>query len=85
MKKIKTIKIWSNGILQDITQLDLSITNDNFINSVSFKFILRNDNNESLNEGYLNMDSDDYKKWSGSNEEAFIWVATKLNLELISE
>ena len=25
MRKIKTTKIWSNGIFQDATQLDLSI------------------------------------------------------------
>ena len=83
MRKIKTTKIWSNGIFQDATQLDLSIVNDNLINNVFFSYKLKNDNNENLIEGSLNMDSDDYKKWTGSNEEAFIWVAEKLNLELL--
>ena len=34
MRKIKTTKIWSNGIFQDATQLDLSIVNDNLINII---------------------------------------------------
>jgi hypothetical protein len=40
---------------------------------------------QTLAEGNVTMDGDDYLAWNGSNDDAYSYIATKLNLTLVPE
>jgi hypothetical protein len=84
MKKIKSIQIWDNGGIIEATQLQLNAINVQLENSANFYYFLSSEDNIKLREGNLIMEGKDYQDWQ-TDEYAWEWAATKLNLELLPE
>ena len=93
MKKIEAVTIWKNGESQEANLLNAYIINDNLATSCSFYYQLCSSGEgteamplvigQTLAEGNVTMSGDDYLSWDGSNDYAFSYIATKLNLTLI--
>ena len=93
MKQIEPISIWKNGESQEANILNAYIINDNLATSCSFYYQLCSSGEgteamplvigQTLAEGNVTMQGDDYLAWDGSNDYAFSYIATKLNLTLI--
>ena len=84
MKKIKSVQSWVNGQSVKATQFQLNAINVQLENSANFYYALFTEDNIKLNEGNLYMYGQDYQDWQ-SDEYAWNWAATKLNLELLPE
>ena len=84
MKKIKSVKIWDNGILINATELKLNAINVQLENLAIFYYALYSENGMLLKEGNLNMDGKDYQDWQ-TDQYAWDWAASKLNLEILPE
>ena len=93
MKQIEPISIWKNGESQEANLLNAYIINDNLATSCSFYYQLCSSAEgteamplvigQTLAEGNVTMSGDEYLAWDGSNDYAFSYIATKLNLTLI--
>ena len=93
MKQIKPVTIWKNGESQEANLLNAYIINDNLATSCSFYYQLCSSGEgteamplvigQTLAEGNVTMQGDEYLAWDGSNDYAFSYIATKLNLTLI--
>jgi hypothetical protein len=93
MKPIEPVTIWKNGQSQEANLLNAYIINDNLSTSCSFYYSLcsRGEGTEAmplhigqtLAEGNVTMDGENYWLWNGNNDDAFSYIATKLNLTLI--
>jgi hypothetical protein len=93
MKKIDPITIWKNGESQEANLLNAYIINDNLQSSCSFYYSLCASGEgteamplvvgQTLAEGNLTMDGENYLAWDGDNNYAFTYIAEKLNLTLI--
>lgn len=95
MKKIEPVTIWKNGESQEANLLNAYIINDNLATSCSFYYSLSSSGEgteamplvigQTLAEGNITMDGQDYIDWDNSNEAAYEYIAEKLNLTLINE
>ena len=95
MKKIEPVTIWKNGEIQEANLLNAYIINDNLATSCSFYYSLNAGGEgteamplvvgQTLAEGNVTMDGENYLAWDGSNDYAFSYIAEKLNLTLINE
>jgi hypothetical protein len=95
MKQIEPIQIWVNGEQLEANLLNAYIINDNLATSCSFYYSLNTsgDGTEAMPlvlgqvvaEGNLTMSGQDYIDWDNSNEQAYEYIAGKLNLTLINE
>ena len=95
MKKIEPVTIWKNGESQEANLLNAYIINDNLATSCSFYYSLCSSGEgteamplvigQTLAEGNVTMDGENYLAWDGSNDYAFSYIAEKLNLTLINE
>jgi hypothetical protein len=93
MKPISPVTIWKNGESQEANLLNAYIINDNLQSSCSFYYSLCASGEgteamplvigQTLAEGNLTMDGEQYLAWDGSNDYAFTYIAEKLNLTLI--
>ena len=93
MKSIQAVTIWKNGESQEANLLNAYIINDNLQSSCSFYYQLCASGEgteayplvigQTLAEGNVTMSGDEYLAWDGSNDYAFSYIATKLNLTLI--
>ena len=93
MKQINPVTIWKNGESQEANLLNASIINDNLQSSCSFYYSLCASGEgteamplvvgQTLAEGNLTMDGENYLAWQGDNNYAFTYIAEKLNLTLI--
>ena len=93
MKPIEPITIWKNGESQEANLLNAIIINDNLATSCSFYYSLCASGQgteamplvigQTLAEGNVTMDGENYWLWNGNNDDAFSYIATKLNLTLI--
>ena len=93
MKKIQPIQAWKNGESQQANLLNAYIINDNLQSSCSFYYSLCASGEgteamplvvgQTLAEGNLTMDGENYLAWDGDNDYAFTYIAEKLNLTLI--
>jgi hypothetical protein len=89
MKQIEPITIWKNGQSQEATILNAYIINDNLESSCSFYYQLCASGEQpdtigqSLADGNVTMDGENYLAWDGSNDYAFSYIAEKLNLTII--
>ena len=84
MKKIKSIKNWINGEFIEATEFKLFAINVELENSANFYYALLSETNIIVSEGNIVMDGKDYQDWQ-NDEYAWIWAASKLNLEIIPE
>jgi hypothetical protein len=93
MKSIESVIIWKNGESQEANLLNAYIINDNLQSSCSFYYALCCSGQgteamplvigQTLAEGNINMSGEDYLDWDNSNDEAYAYIAEKLNLTLI--
>jgi len=93
MKQIKPVTIWKNGESQEANLLNAYIINDNLKSSCSFYYSLNASGEgteamplvigQTLAEGNLTMSEKVYLAWDNSNEQAYEYIAEKLNLTLI--
>jgi hypothetical protein len=93
MKKIEAVTIWKNGESQEANLLNAYIINDNLQSSCSFYYSLNAGGEgteamplvigQTLAEGNVTMDGENYLAWDGDNDYAFTYIAEKLNLTLI--
>jgi hypothetical protein len=89
MKKIESVTIWKNGESQEANLLNAYIINDNLATSCSFYYQLCSSGEQpdsigqSLAEGNVTMDGENYSLWNGDNNDAFSYIAAELNLTLI--
>jgi hypothetical protein len=94
MKKIEAVTIWKNGESQEANLLNAYIINDNLQSSCSFYYSLCASGEgteamplvigQTLAEGNITMDGENYLAWDGDNDYAFTYIAEKLNLTLIA-
>jgi len=94
MKPIEPIQIWKNGESQEANLLNAYIINDNLQSSCTFYYQLCSSGEgtedyplvigQTLAEGNVTMQGDDYLAWDGDNDYAFSYIAEKLNLTLIA-
>lgn len=93
MKSIQPIYVWKNGEQLEANLLNAYIINDNLSTSCSFYYSLNTsgDGTEAMPlvlgqvvaEGNITMSGQDYIDWDNSNEQAYAYIAEKLNLTLI--
>jgi hypothetical protein len=93
MKSIEPVTIWKNGESQEANLLNAYIINDNLATSCSFYYSLCSSCEgteamplvigQTLAEGNVTMDGENYLLWNGDNNDAYSYIATKLNLTLI--
>jgi hypothetical protein len=93
MRQIEPIQIWKDGEQLEANLLNAYIINDNLATSCSFYYSLNTsgDGTEAMPlvlgqvvaEGNITMSGEDYIAWDNSNEQAYEYIAEKLNLTLI--
>jgi hypothetical protein len=93
MKAIQPITIWKNGESQEANLLNAYIINDNLQSSCSFYYQLSASGEgteayplvigQTLAEGNVTMDGENYSLWNGDNNDAYSYIAAELNLTLI--
>jgi len=86
MKQIQPVSIWYNGTMIEATLFYLYGTSDNLSTSANFNYQLFSADNINLSGGSLTMTGDDYATYSSSpasNDYAYTWGATQLNITLI--
>jgi len=86
MKQIQPVSIWYNGQIVQATIFDLIGISDNLIDSATFYWQLFDATKIQIAQGNLTMTGADYTIYStssDSNEYAYQWGATQLNLTLV--
>lgn len=92
MKTIQPVKVWHNGAEVDATILVVGIISDNLLDRATFSYSLAKEGiatnlpmpNQSLVGGMIMIDGQDYIDWD-TNDYAYNWVASKLNLTITGE
>ena len=88
MKTIQPIDIWKDGQLQQATILKMYISYDDLNTTATFQYQLCDDSLWSIAEGRLSIHGAEYANWGSSgdsNEEAYVYGATALNLTITGE
>lgn len=80
--KIQEVTIWKNGEAKAATQISATIISDNLTDSATFYYRLLTEESEQVAEGNVGISGEDYENWF-SNEDAYKYICTKLNLTLI--
>jgi len=89
--KIKEIKIWKNGQFEMANDIDVKIISDNLESECTFYYELKKIVPKVENEitidlvlayGNVILNGDEYLDWTGTNQYAYNFVATELNIEL---
>jgi hypothetical protein len=85
MKKIKAEKYRKGSEVFLSDSLNASIINDNLSTSCTLYWQVLDKDGLMLDQGNLNLDSEEYEAWDNSNEYLFSYIAEKLNLTLIED
>jgi hypothetical protein len=93
MKQIEPIGIWKNGESFEANLLNAYIINDNLESSCTFYYSLCSSGEgtealplvigQTLADGNVTMSGEDYLNWDNSNDQAYSYIAEKLNLTII--
>jgi hypothetical protein len=86
MKEIQPVSIWYNGIIVQANIFNMTSISDNLSTSATFYYQLYSDIKQQVAENNLTMEGADYLLYSSSpdsNEYAYQWGATQLNLTII--
>ena len=84
MKTIQPVQSWANGQVVEATILDAYAIQDNLTSSATFWYGIFDDAMEQVSQGNLIMTGDDYTAYQ-TNEFAWDWVATQLNLTITGD
>jgi hypothetical protein len=89
-KTIQPVSIWRNGQSKQASELEAKIDFDDLATTAQFFYELKEVvdeegifNKTTLSNGYILMNGKDYIDWNNSNESAYQYVASKLNLTII--
>jgi hypothetical protein len=84
---IQPVSIWANGQSKEASELDARIIYDDLATSCTFyyelKEVVEGVSGAALSVGNVAMDGQDYIDWDNSNEAAYEFIASKLNLILV--
>jgi len=90
---IQPVSIWNNGQSKQASELDARITYDNLASSATFQYELKEAvvhdtegveiGGNVLSVGTISIQGQDYIDWDNSNEAAYVYIASKLNLTII--
>jgi hypothetical protein len=90
---IQPVSIWANGQSKSASELDARIIYDDLATSATFYYELKeavvvdeegaSSGGSVLSVGNVSMDGQDYIDWDNSNEQAYSYIAGKLNLVII--
>jgi hypothetical protein len=88
MKNISPIQIWINGQNKTASVLDARIINDDLATSCTFYWELKEESTEEtqgqqLAQGNVSMSGDDYLNWDGTNNEAYSYIASQINVVIL--
>jgi multimeric flavodoxin WrbA len=86
MKEIQPVIIWYNGIIVSATIYNMTSISDNLIDTATFYWQLFTTEQIQVAQGNITMGGADYTNYSSnpnSNEYAYQWGATQLNLTLV--
>jgi hypothetical protein len=92
MREIQPIQIWKNGEVKTASILDAQIINDNLESNCTFYWMLKEADSvvdeqtisgQTLADGNANLSGEDYDNWDGSNDYAFSYIATQINVVLL--
>jgi hypothetical protein len=86
--QIQPVSIWANGQSKSASELDARIIYDDLATSATFYYELKEASSEEsagsvLSVGNCSMDGEDYIDWDNSNEQAYQYIAGKLNLTIL--
>lgn len=84
MKQIQPLSIWGQGSTKDATILNAYVVNLQLNTSATFYYALLSAENETLAQGNLLMQGEDYQDWQ-QDEFAWDWVASQLNLTIVGD
>ena len=85
MKTIQPTIIWVNGKNDSATIFNLTCINDNLYNSAVFYFELKDSAFVTIADGNLTMSLPDYATDWQTNDAAYLWAATQLNLVITGD
>jgi hypothetical protein len=85
MKTIQPISIWVNGAIDTATVFNLTCINDNLFDSAIFYYELKDNTFITIADGNLTMVEPDYTADWTTNNAAYLWAATKLNLDITGD
>jgi hypothetical protein len=92
MKSIESVSVWFNGEEKQATILNASIIADDMATSATFYYQLMESSQDEegnnvigqgLASGNVTMAGEDYQNWDDSNDQAYAYIASKLNLVII--
>jgi hypothetical protein len=86
MRNIQPINVWKDGQNVQASILRMEISFDNLETHAVFQYELINDLSEILVRGTSVITGSDYENWSNggnSNDEAYGYVASSLNLVIV--
>jgi len=84
MKQIEPLKIWVNGKTINAVWLYLQINFDNLTNSATFYYSLKDDQENKIVDGNIDMSGKDYTDWDGTNDYAYNFAGVELGLTFVS-
>jgi hypothetical protein len=86
MKEIQPIQVWINGSLISVNQLSILGLSDNMLDTAVFNYYLLDSQGNQIISSSLEMTGFDYESYNtspDSNNYAYSWIASKLNLTII--
>jgi len=85
MKTIQPVSIWFNGTIDSATIFNLTCINDNLFDSAIFFYELKDNAFVTISDGNLTMTLPDYATDWQTNDAAYLWAATQLNLVITGD
>lgn len=91
-KAIQPITIWYNGENKTGSELNVVLSYDNLEDRGIFQYDIKEAVTQegdylvgglSLSNGYINIEGEDYQNWDNSNNAAYQFVASKLNVTIL--
>lgn len=91
MKAIQSVQVWKNGEEKQANTFNLILINDDLATSATFYYQLfasstdaeGNLSSEQLADGNVSMNGSDYTNWDDSNDGAYDYCASKLNITIV--
>lgn len=85
MKTIQAVSIWYNGKIDNAIFFNLTCIYDNLFDSATFLYELKDSTFITIASGNLIMVEPDYTTNWNTNNSAYLWAATALNLVITGD
>jgi hypothetical protein len=85
MKTIEPVNIWYNGKTDSAIIFNLTCINDNLFDNAIFYYELKDSAFITIADGNLTMSLPDYATDWQTNDAAYLWAATQLNLVITGD